>query len=301
MIRKKFLFLFVGCVIWVSCSEHAFDTHNVVADSNSVLLTKMSSFNDSLIQSRVETRGWVKPGAWKRAQVIAADCGGAWSLGKAGFWAGGLFSPGGAAVGATIGALIGGTCGSYTAYASLYWSRALLLHPLTPQKATTAYASLLNDENVNFEEYVPKTINVDYPILDDNITLMGAKHNVLLKSIMLDDFKENDYKDILSDEEVKVIESKEYKASFDSIMASISVIDGVLVLKGNDVGTKLMNLFYDVFQKYSEDSDDVQFLINKYIDEVNSTSELSDEDKKLVYSSLSVIASSYEFWSNIDL
>lgn len=159
----------------------------------------------------------------------------------------------------------------------------------------------MNDENVNFEEYVPKTINVDYPILDDNITLMGAKHNVLLKSIMLDDFKENDYKDILSDEEVKVIESKEYKASFDSIMASISVIDGVLVLKGNDVGTKLMNLFYDVFQKYSEDSDDVQFLINKYIDEVNSTSELSDEDKKLVYSSLSVIASSYEFWSNIDL
>lgn len=75
MIRKKFLFLFVGCVIWVSCSEHAFDTHNVVADSNSVLLTKMSSFNDSLIQSRVETRGWVKPGAWKRAQVIAVELG----------------------------------------------------------------------------------------------------------------------------------------------------------------------------------------------------------------------------------
>lgn len=105
MIRKKFLFLFVGCVMWVSCSEHAFETSSVVSDSNSVLLTKMSLFNDSFIQSRVETRGWVKPGAWKRAQVIAADCGGAWSLGKAVFWAGSFLSPGGAA-GATIGVLL---------------------------------------------------------------------------------------------------------------------------------------------------------------------------------------------------
>lgn len=296
----KVLYFFIVGILLVSCSN-SYNISEFPQKSNSLLLSKLSAFNDSLKQKRTETRGFVKPGAWKRAQVIAADCAGAWSCGEAGLYVGGLFSPAGSAVGATIGAIIGGACGSYTAYASLYWTRTTQLKAITPEDVTLAYADLITDENINFYDEKPKKIIANYPNVDENVSLMGAKHNLLLKKLLTEDYGKVISEDVLSEDEIKIIQSSCYRKAYEDTMLAISKNEGILKLDGDDVGNKLMNLFYDIFQNYSDNSDDVQFLINKYIEAVNESSELSEEVKNIVYSSLSVIASSYEFWESIKL
>ena len=96
MMRKvltyAMLFLIL-CTVFCSCSNDEKISDATEADNNileSELLLKISAFNDSAINSKIQTRGWIKPGAWKRAQVIAADIAGGVSGGKAGLMSRGL-------------------------------------------------------------------------------------------------------------------------------------------------------------------------------------------------------------------
>ena len=66
---------------------------------------------------------------------------------------------------------------------------------------------------------------------------------------------------------------------------------------GNDTPAKVMNLFFEIFEKYPDNVDDVQFIINKYIEAVKNTEEISEADKEIIYQALSIGASSYEYWS----
>jgi hypothetical protein len=50
-------------------------------------------------------------------------------------------------------------------------------------------------------------------------------------------------------------------------------------LKGEDVSTKLMNLFYDILIKSPNGLTDTEFLINKYIDAVKNSQEIAESDK----------------------
>lgn len=58
-----------------------------------------------------------------------------------------------------------------------------------------------------------------------------------------------------------------------------------------------MNLFASILETYSVRAEDIEFIINKYLDAVQKTSELSNEEKDSIYRSLSVAASSFEFWN----
>lgn len=305
MMRKvlTYAMLFVIlCTVFCSCSNDEKISDATEADNNileSELLLKISAFNDSAINSKIQTRGWIKPGAWKRAQVIAADIAGGVSGGKAGFGIGSFFSPAGAGAGAVIGAIVGAGCGSYMAYANAYWTRAALKMDMTPQKATLAYASVLKEGNI--ENSVPKDIIVDYPIEDKDITLMGAKHNLVLKKLIDNDIKLEKVEDCFTKEELAVINSDEYQKVFDKTMSAISNNNDILKIEGDDVTTKVMNLFYEILQKYPDNNDDIEYIINKYIEVIKKSNEISDVDKKNIYSGLSIAASSSEFWEQMEL
>jgi len=58
-----------------------------------------------------------------------------------------------------------------------------------------------------------------------------------------------------------------------------------------------MNLFTNILETYSDKAEDVEFVINKYIEAVQNTNELSTEEKDNIYRSLSVAASSFELWN----
>lgn len=170
---------------------------------------------------------------------------------------------------------------------------------MTPQKATIAYASVLKEGNI--ENSVPKDIIVDYPIEDKDITLMGAKHNLVLKKLIDNDIKIEKVEDCFTKEELAVINSDEYQKVFDKTMSAISNNNDILKIEGDDVTTKVMNLFYEILQKYPDNNDDIEYIINKYIEVIKKSNEISDVDKKNIYSGLSIAASSSEFWEQMEL
>lgn len=306
-IKQISFFVATLCVtVLTSCNSNELDLGSSVPkdENHSELLSQMASFNDSILAVKKQTKTFVQPGAWRRVQIIAADCGGAFSGGRAGAWAGSALGPNGALAGGFLGALLGGACGSYVAWESTRGeTRATALVPvnieLAKEKTLNAYVAMLNEDNL-FSDYAPQKINVQYPIVNENVTLMGAKHNILLKKLV-------DEKEIyiygkrkLSEDQVKIINSKEFSEGFNNAMKeiynNISASDGML-LDGDDISSKLMSMFYDILIKYPEGLTDIEFLINKYIDAVKNSQEIPEGDKELIYSGLSVAASSSEFWS----
>ena len=65
-----------------------------------------------------------------------------------------------------------------------------------------------------------------------------------------------------------------------------------------DVPDVVMRLYLEVFQNYPDKADDVEFITNKYIELISASNELTAEEKEIIYSALSVAASSYEYWEN---
>lgn len=301
---KKVFFLM--SILFVSCSSNVFETDaNNVSNNveHSELLSQMASFNDSILSVKKQTRAIVKPGAWRRAQIIAADCGGAYTGGKAGAWAGAFLGPDGAIAGGFLGGLIGGVCGSYVAWESTRQTRAASLAPinieLAKERTINAYASMIIEDK-NTSDFVPQTVNVKYPVIDKNVTLMGAKHNMILSKLINEENINIEGRKQLTDIQLSIINSQDFSDSFnsamDNICTNIITTEG-MALKGEDISTKLMNLFYDILIKYPDGLTDIEFLINKYIDAVKESQEISESDKELIYSGLSVAASSSEFWN----
>lgn len=77
------------------------------------------------------------------------------------------------------------------------------------------------------------------------------------------------------------------------------IINGEIPQNTNkDIFSLLMNLFASVLETYSDRAEDIEFIINKYLDAVQKISELSNEEKDNIYRSLSVAASNFEFWNS---
>lgn len=273
---------------------------------SSILLDKMQQFNDSLLNNKAKTRPIIQPGAWERAQIIASDCFGAIDGGEAGAWAGGLLGPQGAAAGALLGGLLGGACCSYVAWQEIKMqTRTDQLDyadlDSAKEKTICAYAIML-DEDIDLSEHTPKEVNVEYPIENENIILMGAKHNIILEKLINSGELDLNLKNNLSMEQLEIINSKEFTDNFNLAMEDLSndiKNSNIITSTGDDKKTKLMNMFYEILIKYPEDLNDVEFIINQYIKAVDSSTELSPHEKELIYAGLSVAASSSEFWNEM--
>ena len=104
----------------------------------------------------------------------------------------------------------------------------------------------------------------------------------------------------MTDEEYNFITSDFYKEKYDSTMTYIynSVNEGNNIsISGDNLTSRLMNLFFHIIEVYPVNANDMEFILNKYIEVIEESNEFSDNDKELIYSSLSIAASSYEFWT----
>ena len=283
---KKFSTITLGMVmlLTVSCSNDMIEVTDTATMNNGSndIVAQMSHFNDSLSMTKPETRGAGRILYWMC--VVSSDI---------------IGHP---HVGAAIGAVVVGGYSSYKAHRILsdaYATRGVEKNniSLKPMEVAAAYVPALENEAVIKDNY-PTQIKLDN--LDKKDIEIGAKHNAILKNLETNNFNKEKILQYLSKEELQILSSKELEDEMENTVekAIESSLKGEYIkTDGNDTPAKVMNLFFEIFEKYPDNVDDVQFIINKYIEAVKNTEEISEADKEIIYQALSIGASSYEYWS----
>lgn len=158
-------------------------------------------------------------------------------------------------------------------------------------QVTQAYVSVI-ESRPQYNDHTPSKITLKYPTVDTNIQLMGAKHNLVLQKLVDNDLSLTPINKCITPEEEAIITSKEIEDSYYSGLEEENTDEET----DKDVPDVVMRLYLDVFQTYPDKADDVEFITNKYIEHISASDELSAEEKEIIYSALSVAASSYEYW-----
>lgn len=297
--RKSIYFIFLICIALTSCSK---DTlyNDIHKESNKTpIILELSNFNDSLLRDLPQTR--ISNGQFlDRTSVVVADAIGAFAVGKIGAEIGGFF--GHPHVGAIIGGLVGGAYSSYKCYRALHSTRVLNTPIVSyqPLQVAAAYVPALENSSV-IQDNIPKQINFNYSKENEAHIEFGAKHNVIVSNLLTNNFAlDSEVNKMLSKEEIEILNSDEFIAGYDSVVNNLTtcIINRKIPQSTDqDISSLLMNLFAHILATYPEQAEDVEFIINKYIDAVQRTPELSSDEKDNIYHSLSVAASSFEYWN----
>ena len=305
MKKKSILSLIiVGCVFCASCSNDITEVNETQSRDNTPLLTKMSTFNDSLLSTKPETRSAGR--TLCAMSIVSADVISGYEGGKTAYGLCPKFMGPKVVIGVTaLSAVVCGAWGSYGAgHAWGAWTRsspAAMEDPCTPLRLMNAYAPIRAEESEKLiAENENISIKLDFPEETKELYSIGPKHNIVLKNLQENREISQDCKKYFTSEEIAFLESDEFIRANDSISHSVCRLmrnGEIPVTDGRDTSSLLMNLFSTLLAQYPDNADDVQFIINKYIEAVKNTKEIPDNEKELVYSALSVAASSYEYWT----
>lgn len=270
---------------------------------DSKLLTNMQNFNDSLLAT--QTRGWSKK---QFMNVACADISGGLEGGYVGAKIGGRIGLGlgnpitGGVFGAVCGGIIWGAARSWIASPD---SRAIEKALNYEKLATICEATLDDDLNVctsSIKEITPigkKKLELEPTILEDvkldkNQLLVGKLHNIVLAN--LDGSLAIQKEDKASSDTLVhlFINSKEFEEQYNQqILGKQPCIDE------NSKASIAIKLFEDAFCKYSSNCNDVKFIVNKYIDILNNSQELTEEEKDWVKNGLATALYSFNYWDII--
>ena len=157
-------------------------------------------------------------------------------------------------------------------------------------------AICLNKSNSN------KKLNVDEDLiveskLDEASLEVGKIHNivlsvmedkVLLKDVDLEQSDRVELKDALlnSEELIKSCKAQASNASTEHISETDPLLDEVLVL------------FEQVFKEYATNTGDVAFIIGKYVEVIDGSTDLTTEQKRCIKSGLATALYSSEYWED---
>lgn len=300
--KKQIFILSVICIALASCNNNNIYDNLQKESNRSPIISELSKFNDSLLQTQLKTRAGSKR-TLDRMSIVVADAVGAYEIGSIGAKIGGFL--GHPHVGAGIGALIGGAYSSYKCYNLLNSTRASSVYrEYKPLQVAAAYAPALEDSTL-VHDNLPTEITLNYSTESKDNIEFGAKHNIIVRNLQTNNFVlDCDVKEFLSQEELDILTSKDFITGYDSVTNRLSncIINGEIPQNTNkDISSMLMNLFASILETYSDKAEDTEFIINKYLDAVQKTSELSNEEKDNIYRALSVAASSFEFWNGKEI
>ncbi len=291
-----FITFVMMCVLF-SCSIE--ETQVISAkDYDSKLLQKASFFNDSIINTRGETRS--KGGATLfTAHVVIADVSSGYTWGKLAFKFGSIFGPQTASTAAICAGMIGAVSGSCLKYNNLKSNATRLqtrtvTNPIsiTADNVLKAYVQVRKD-NIDISSTPVTVLTESLSDQDKEIQYFGSMHNAILDNLLNGKLSDDAPHKYFSNEELAVFNSEEFRAKFNAVMAEKDILD-----EDNSTTGVLMELFEQIFTTYPDCREDIEFITNKYIELVKQSNELSDFDKKLVLSALSVSMASTTYWED---
>lgn len=293
--KKSFLgFMLVVMSVFMFSCEKEDKMNNTFNSKSSTTLEILKEFNDSLsVDPACETKGFLRFIA-----VASADVTGAYELGKIGVKIGALGGLKGALIGGAIGGIIGGVGASYGAYCGTKPETASTLDFPTVNMLVTNYSYVTISDSLLFQ-YTEDDIKLNFPEeFNDEAIRTGKMHNLIL-DISIDEGELQNIDNQLTDMEKSVIYSDEFLCEYDKIINNfidLDLEDPEYIYADGTVESSVMQLFLDIYNKYPENCEDVNFIINKYIEVVDDSDEISDEMKSCIYNGLAVAAYSYKYW-----
>ncbi len=290
--KKLFGFLCATVLVCSCTNDYTVFSQSEVVTHSSDLVVQLTELNDSLMATeKIASRGITYSEAYSYTKIAYKDIKGAYKLGKIGLKIGRFLGPEGAAAGAVIGGLIGGAGYSYIEYNKCK-TRAID-SIASPLQVTQAYVSVL-ELDTSYVDHTPTQITLNFPTINKDAQYMGAKHNLILQKLLDNDLSLSPINQYLTQDEIYIISSKEFEESYYVGLEN----ENNNYEADEDVSDVVMCLYLEIFQKYPDKADDVEFITNKYIELVSASNELTTEEKDIIYSALSVAASSYEYWEN---
>ena len=304
---KKVLYLLLGILALSLYSCTSEDTPPLprmcqAPTDSSELLKALKCYNDSLSMNN----NCVSRDFWQTTlrigTVASADIAGAYELGKIGASIGSVFGPQGAAGGAAVGGLIGGAGASYGAYCTTesMGSTESTSFTIPAQESVIRALMKLKEDRIDINLYYPNEIIIDLPTNSIETMAIGAKHNAILDYLSEGNLSSTPLHRVLNNFEVSILNSPEFRKAYKEILLSYDLYDyTTFIINDATVADSVMRLYLESFNTSVKKHSDVESISKRYVSEVQKSSELTSNQKELIYISVSVAASSYERWAHV--
>ena len=309
---KRFFNFAMYCLVTVtfflfSCSNEA--CFENVENKQEKVITDLEKVNQEFLSKAQSTsRGWSNWNNEERAKVVCADLTGAWNGAKAGLSFGlkaglGIGAP--QLVGSgfcALGALVGGAFSSWMAAPT----RAMVSDDFKKIQNTcniivsedftiNEKVIIKNDEYADNKIYISPTL-IEKTRLDENSLRIAQMHNIVL-SVLDGSITIEDTPTTPEEESIKnyILENEEFMDTCRAI--GIRTQNGDID-SSDALSAKIINLFNEVMEYYASKTDDIAFIIGKYMEVIENSTELTSEQKESIKCGLATGLYSSNYWEN---
>lgn len=332
--KKFYLFLFVAVAaigILTSCSQEESFVATQSETTKSQVLADLEALNLSIINDsqasnslKKAKKNWNELTTAQKWKVVAADGFGALSGGKTGAERGtkmgkGLGSPiTGGTFGAAVGAIAGGAWASWKAWPNVC---SCGTQQGIPSRAPSVS---LSNNNGDFNTVLRATtlvVNSDLSVNNNSVTItdqdavmnlnlsdgiiqksnldeislhVGKIHNIIL-SVLDGSVVLNEDEQTVNDAVESFLADEDFTNSIESIAEM--TINGEC-LDDNGIASQVFKLFEQILEEYSCYTDDIAFVIGKYNEIIDKTTELNEAEKKSLKCGLATALYSSKYWEN---
>ena len=302
-------------ILLTACTSDNYDMEMTPKAKTPDVISKIENINAELEQLKTPfvTRGWKDWNRNKRNELVRADFTGCYDGVKYGYNIGKqIDSSRGGCFGAIIGGVIGGGVSSWWKYRDL--DHKLECNDADIETISELCRSLAQKGDItesgitNLDEALKgdSIVNNDLILLSnlDALSLcIGKMHNTALATFDGSsgpnmDIKDEKYPDKKIDAEtielqLRLIDSKELKTKCKQI--AIDICTGEKN-ESDSTTDKIIRLFDEALDSYTENAEDIAFIIGKYCEIIDSTADLTDEEKTQVKAAFSTALYSISYW-----
>jgi len=260
------------------------------------LINDLQDLNDQLMAERpeMETRGrfwdWVKKNKITIVDIVGSIAGSFLPTGP-------ITTP---FVAAAASALAGGHWdNAYLGYLNFGGTRAGDFDEIsafqTRTEAAYKYVDCNKDSLLNDNPIVDVSLDLPAKYAEMSIKV-GKIHNLVLDVLNNEEIDLESYEYELTDKEIDAFRSKEFVEEFNRLMPYFANMDFSFV-DSTRIEYAVIMKFSELYEKYSYESEDVNFIIEKYIEYLENDSTLTEEEKEKIYTGFAVAAYSNDYWN----
>lgn len=300
----------------------------------SVLIGELTDFNAGLLQEmdKHTTRGIRNVLSW--CAIGGADL----IAGKEGAQIGGAIGCIGGAVGAVAGFTIcGAVCAagaSYLAYLACYGFSIVDDDWVSPPPSSDyiynnplyfldALCKVTTEDMKTYEE--ESAVNLRFPEGYEHVEEVGIIHNIALRNIF-EDYSDTTYPEMqiacdtiyIANERLpktvvyNALDIPEFKSAYqqemDCIRSSLTELGAVDLERYmerkdatgySEITVSILELFMDIYTQYPSKLEDIDFIINYYVEKIANSPEVPEEEVESLYTALAIAAYSPRLWKPI--